>query len=523
MKMFFFLLLISVSISVYGQKGKAGIDSLLRELSAAQEDTSKVNLLGLLSFSYSEIDPDEGLKYGLKAKELSEKLGWKKGIASSCAELGINYAAKSEHAKAIHYNQKALELYKELDDENSVAAIFANNSLVYKAQGDYPKALDYAFKALQTKNGHIDRKTEAIILENIGTIYLEQKDYSKTIEYYDKALKVYEELGDKRGIARNLGNSGIVEDAKGNYNRSLTYHFKALEANQEQGNINGVQINLANIGYVYSHLHDYSKALEHQFKALKISEDLGIKSSIAINLGNIGETYFTIASSTTGTIKQNDLIPEGKLSNLKLSVHYLEKALSICKEIDFAAPQVEFGKYLSDALFLSGDYKRSFEVYKDHTKLKDSIFSQKSKVELSNLETQRALELKDKDIIIKNKELEIRKLGIANSRKERVIYISGIVLMLVIVGFAFRWFVKRNRVQKNVLSEIAHIQSHEVRGPVARILGLAQLFNHQDTKDPLNKELIVYISAEAKKLDEITRKVVLKSTGKIHDEVKIDI
>lgn len=518
MKIPFLLLLISVSFSLYGQKGKAAMDSLLNELSRAQEDTNKVNLLGKLSFSYSAIDPDEGLRYGFRSKELSEKLGWNKGLASSYAGLGVNYAAKSEHAQAIHCYQKALKLYEELGDGNSIAAIFANSSLVYKAQGDYPKALDFAFKALQSKNGHIDRRTEAIILENIGTIYLEQKDYSKTIKYYASALKVYEELGDKQGIARNLGNSGIVEDAKGNYQESLNYHFRALQANQEQGNLNGVQINLANIGYVYSHLRDYSRALEHQFKALKISEDLGIKSSTAINLGNIGETYFNIATDTTGMIKQDDLIPKGKVSNLQLSVQYLERAVGICSEISFAAPQVEFTKYLSDALFLTGDFKRSLEVFKEHTVLKDSVFSQQSKVELSNLETQRALELKDKDIIIKDRELEISKLGIANTRKERIIYISGIISMLVVAGFIFRRFVKRNRVQKNTLSEIAHMQSHEVRGPVARILGLAQLFNHQNANDPLNKELIEYISTEARKLDEITRRVVMKSAGKTHVE-----
>lgn len=514
MKVLLFISLALLPPALYGQekKDKAYIDSLLQELPKAQNDTNKVKLLGMLSFAYSTADPGEGLKYAHAAEELSAALEWKKGLASSYAELGINYAAKSDNTKAIYYDLKALELYKELDDRNSEAAMFANISLVYTAQSNYSKALDYAFRALR-KDGHIDRATEAIILENIGTIYLEQKNYPQTIEYYANALKAYEEIGDRMGVARNLGNSGIVEDAKGNYEKSLSYHFKALNANQEQGNINGVQINLANIGYVYSHLHDYTKALEYQFKALKISEGIGRSSSIAINLGNIGETYYTIATDTSGAIK-HALVSSGKMASLAQSIKYLEKAINICKEINYAGPQVEFSKYLSDAMLLAGDYKRSLEVYKEYTAVKDSVFSQHSKVELSNLETQRALDLKDKEIIIKNKEIEIRKLGAANNLKERGIYISGIVLLLVIAGLAIRKFMKRSKVQKTVLSEIAHFQSHEVRGPVARILGLVQLFNQQEPHSQLNKDLIAYIVTEAQSLDEITRKVVMKSTDK---------
>ena len=61
--------------------------------------------------------------------------------------------------------------------------------------------------------------------------------------------------------------------------------------------------------------------------------------------------------------------------------------------------------------------------------------------------------------------------------------------------------------QNKRLKEIAWIQSHEVRGPVANILGLLQLFNTENMADPGNKEIFDNIKEATGKLDEITRRI----------------
>ena len=61
--------------------------------------------------------------------------------------------------------------------------------------------------------------------------------------------------------------------------------------------------------------------------------------------------------------------------------------------------------------------------------------------------------------------------------------------------------------QNTRLREIAWIQSHEVRGPVANIQGLLQLFNVDDFADPANMEIFENIKEATYKLDEITRRI----------------
>ncbi len=65
--------------------------------------------------------------------------------------------------------------------------------------------------------------------------------------------------------------------------------------------------------------------------------------------------------------------------------------------------------------------------------------------------------------------------------------------------------------QNTALREIAFIESHRVRGPVATILGLQQLFNTDDPADPINKEIIDGIIKVTNDLDVIIREVVRKS------------
>jgi PAS domain S-box-containing protein len=65
--------------------------------------------------------------------------------------------------------------------------------------------------------------------------------------------------------------------------------------------------------------------------------------------------------------------------------------------------------------------------------------------------------------------------------------------------------------QNTALREIAFIESHKVRGPVATILGLAQFFNYDSLEDPLNKEIMEGILKVSLDLDGIIREVVRKS------------
>ncbi len=70
--------------------------------------------------------------------------------------------------------------------------------------------------------------------------------------------------------------------------------------------------------------------------------------------------------------------------------------------------------------------------------------------------------------------------------------------------------------QNEKLKEIAWIQSHKVRVPVANILGLVNAFNYQDVTDPFNVEVLSNLHTVTNDLDLIIREIVDK-TNEIED------
>lgn len=110
--------------------------------------------------------------------------------------------------------------------------------------------------------------------------------------------------------------------------------------------------------------------------------------------------------------------------------------------------------------------------------------------------------VQDRAVIIRNEQgSAIRMIGAIQDITERRKYIRAI------------------ENQNTQLREIAHTQSHVVRAPLARIMGLINLINTQDL-DPKQSELLEYIKASAYDLDQIVRSIV-RQTERIEDNVEI--
>lgn len=522
MKHYLFILLVICYSPVFAQTNEQiSIDQLLKQLPAAGNDTHKIRLLDELSFLYSHSNPTEGLKYAIQALQLSRQLSWQRGIATAHSDMGINYQALGNYHDALIYQHEALKLYMKAGSKRSIAGVLSNIALAYMGQSDYTNALNYNFRALTINEELDDKPTQAVILENIGSVYSAQKIYTKASEYYSMALRINKTLNNTPAVARNYGNIGMVLDAAGKYDEALQAHLQALKGAQEGGNKHMMQINLANIGYVYCHKKDYPKALDYQQEALALSREINNKESIAINLGNIGETYYAMAMDT---------LSRNKNSQFAKAITYLDEAITKCKELGFNAPLAEYEEYLSRAYYRLARYKEAFNTMQEYVALKDSIFSMERLVQMNNLETQREIALKDKNLLLKDKQIQIRQLQVQQKRNESLLYILGMALLLIVVGIVLRSlyrFRKRNRLLSNekeeylrklekrnqLLEEIAHIQSHDIRGPVATILGLAQNFNFKNTSDPNNKVVIEGITAVTEQLDEIVKYIITRENN----------
>lgn len=475
------------------------IDSLNTLLKKSPKDSSQVILLERISLAYSNSDPAKGLEYATKAYKLATEMNLKNREAAAMAMMAVNYLASSKAEKGIEYNKKAIEIYKSLNNKKSLAAVNSNLSQIYLQQGKYSNALQCSFNALAIYDQSKEYRNKAIVLENIANIHYELKNMKKAREYYAQVLELFKNHGVKTDLARCMGNMSRVEMENKNYTKALDYLNKALKINQELGNKTSELINLTNIGNVYSKQKQNKKALIFMKKSLEMSEKLNMKNSVAINKGNIGSIYLELYKESG---KSDQTLLENAIKNT-------EEAIAICENIGFMAPKMEFSQILTEAYSFQKDYKKAFEALQQKTILSDSLKTIEAKQALSKLEAEREKDLKEKDLVIKNKELEIIRL---RSEKKTLFYSLIISVLVITFVLIIRSFLRKQKKHNKILSEIKQIQSHEIRGPIASILGLTALLKNSPSQDVSKNKLVEGIEELALKLDEIVIKITKNSS-----------
>lgn len=463
-------------------QGQQLVDSLLSKLSTSKEDSFKLKLLNKLSDAYKTIDPDRGIFFGRQALDLSETLGSRRGIGSSYNVLGINYYYKSDYTRALEYYNKALAIFADDPTSGSYGTLISHLAVVYQEMGNLEKALEYNFKALELDKKLGDSVNIGGDYGNIGIIYLLQKNFQKALEYDLKSMEYFEGLGDKDGIAHNLGN----------------------------------------IGNLYKEMGDYTKALDYDTRALSLFRELGDNGGVALNLGNIGGVYIAVVKQMDSAgINRDTFIPVGSRSIfLSKAIASLSESLEISRKIGQLDNIIEFAGGLYEAEVLAGNYKAALSAFKEHVQFKDSVYSQENRVKVAQLETQREGMLKDKQI-------EIEQLKVAQRRNERIILVIALafsVVLLVVIVRKLQKQLAHNRQlarekskhlqhieeQKTVMGDIAYTHSHEVSAHVATILGLVEIFNNENFADPDNKVVLDGVAESAQKLDEVVKDMILK-------------
>ena len=392
------LLLPSLFTSAQMPQGKAYVDSLLRQLPRATDDTSAVIILNSLSVATYLTDPDDGLKYAKRALTLSQTCGWKKGEAIAFNSFGNSYRRKASYPQALDFYYRSLRIYEDLGINKDIGIVSGNIGTVYFDQKAYPKALESFFKSLHTAQSVADKKGEMMAVGNIGSVYYAQARYTDAIEYLSKSLAIAEELKDNRGIINQL----------------------------------------SNIGSAYADMGKKVEGLGYYQKALNIAREEGDRQIIATNEGNIGETYLDIA-------KDSSTAPAQRAANLASATQYLQKGIADARAVAFNQAVIDFSQALSEAYTLQGAYKDALAAYRQYTALKDSTFNLENNEKLSNLETKRAVELKEKDI-------QLAKLAVEKKRNERWAYIGGILLLLAIMAILFRSF-RRQQHSNHIISK----------------------------------------------------------------------
>jgi signal transduction histidine kinase/CheY-like chemotaxis protein/HPt (histidine-containing phosphotransfer) domain-containing protein len=499
MKKTAFLIIIIAMIvnTAFSQKqGQARVDSLLTQLNRSKEDTNKVKLLNDLSFSYVNINADEGIKSATEALSLSEKLHWKQGIADAQGVIGVNYyLGKTDYTRALDCYLKSLRISEEIHDKVRISRSLNRLGLLYSRLQEYPKALEYYQRAINIAQESGDKFAMQKIMFNIGEIYRKQQDLPKALEIFNQALTLNKSLGNLSGCGKALNSIGFIYRLKEDFPKAHQYCEEALKLYETAGDKLAMATEIEDIGDMYRQQAKYLQALEYLFRALKLQKELNDRNTLAYNYGVIAYTYFLIATDKNKSTL-NRLFKGNQKEAIKLSMTYADSSITIQKELGNLYYLEDTYVSLSEGLEEIGDYKGALDNLKKYLVIKDSIFNIERDKKITQLSMKYEFDKKQATDslrhIVENNQIQLK------LHKQKTFTYAGFIgmaLVAFLLFFVFRNYtnqrksnLKLKNAQKEILEQKERAEqserfkqqflanmSHEIRTPMNAVMGMTNL------------------------------------------------
>jgi tetratricopeptide (TPR) repeat protein len=509
-----FLLFLLVGIITSGSGQTKLTDSLRREVkrlgsTGETRDSLYINVLTEFAYSIQYSNPDSSLFYAEQAKRLSRVAGFDKGYAEAVRNMGIVHYLRGDYLKALEFFYDGLRVADEIKNSKCIGRLHNNIGLVYYAQGKYNEALASQLKALAIREKIGDKSGIATSLNNIANIYKNLNNYDESLHYHEKSLAVKRGLRDIRGIAASLNNIGWLFIKQNKFENAQEYLEEAkplLPKAKDKILSSDVLQGLAEC-YLMTGKHE--PALELAKEALAIGQSINLRDQLRDCNETLSKIYkakgdFKLALSHHETFKLyadslNNAEIEKKTSALAAEYEFEKKETTLKAEHEKQSLQQWWmvATALVSLLFVS---VVTFFIFRSRRKLEHAFH----KLEIANLEIQN----KSSELWNINQTLEQQKEEISAQRDLVAAQNQKLNEANAIIGshnIVLEHEVERRtrelREYARQLEEFAFITAHELRAPVATILGLANLMDTIGHDKEEREMIYCNLISTTKKLD----------------------
>jgi signal transduction histidine kinase len=525
------LLLLSAS-GVYAQT--ASIDSLkhlLVDQSTTYSGKKRVLILNEIAFEYVFFSYDTAMQYAQKGELLAREILFAEGEAQSYNVMGIVYRLEGNYARALESHLHSLKICERTHYPQGIANNYSNIGLLYYEKASYSLALLYYQKALKIKEKIGDTRGIAYSLNDMGNVYGHTKQWDKALETYQKTIEIREKLKDRHGIASSYNSIGKVWLAKGDTSKAVSFYRQALSNGQRYHDQIVIAETQNNLGNLYLFQKNYTQALTQFEKALAVALQVNAKievknayeglSSSYKGIGNFAAAHRHLAQYTALKDSLFNLENTRRIAGLQFSYELEKKDQEIERQTLIKnALIIGIAVFLVLLIFLwrENRHKRKAntvlksqkdEIIHQNLKLRqqtEEIMSQRDQLITQNVqitETDRLLHEANENLKEVNQKLE----EIVRERTQDL-QISNQELKLT----------------NEELDLLLYRTSHDFRGPIATLTGLANLGNLESTDQPAVHELFERIGITADKMDKMIQKLYAVSylNAKILDLQAVD-
>ena len=453
--------------------------------------------LALLANSYNLIsERDKALDFYKKSQSIFESINDEQGTAIVNIYKGDTYSKMQDYEKS---NQCYLEAESTLIRLNETEALYELYYLIsrnYRSIGNLEKAVYYAEKSIHEIKKVNDLFRLAWRYTNITSIYSNMGYYPQAFDYLHKSLKIYENIGIKRMAANTLNLFGLYYKDLEGYQEALEYHKKALKLLEEINSPLITALSYYFIGTIYLKLNDYEQAQKSLETSLTLFKELKDNRGIAVCLNSIAEINEMLGNSTEALKIYDEVLKLKSIIGIGISTPYgLIPTESNLGRLYFKlGDYIQSVKYLDISIneatksnlkiILKDDYTILYQIKRNlnkndkalyylelYTNLKDSIFSEQSRKQISRMEIQYITEKKDKENKILQQKNEIQNLEISRQKSIVILLIIITALVVIVILFILNRYIKNKRInkiltEKNNQIELANIELSDLNSKV---------------------------------------------------------
>jgi tetratricopeptide (TPR) repeat protein len=503
------------------------IDSLKKSLQRhSAKDSIRVDLLNQLAFDHYLTDPQAAMQYSYEAVALAKDISYRQGEAQGLRQVGIVLWTQANYGTALKNFVTGLKAAEMVGNAQLIADLHGNIGLVYHGLGDYEEALRYHQQSLAMQRSLQNKTREAVALNNIGDVLRQSKDFDRAIDYYSQALKLRAETNNRNGVATNVRNIGNVYEDQGLFKKALGKYLESLVIAET---LHGkAQCNYS-IGSVYFKLKQYRAARQYALESLQMSNQgkfRGFIRDVNLLLSSISEAqhdtrdafaFYKQYAAYKDSVLNLQVASEIAYSRLEYELGKKQNEIDLLrKDADLQQSTLARKNTLlvSGALTLVLLTSLAIILYKSYYKERsaNSLLGKKN----TEIARQHAELCAQRDeLMTLNEEITAQQEEICASRDalaEKNASIARMNEQILLVNQNLEKLVADRTAtlekQNKHLIEYAFINAHKVRGPLARVMGLANLLALAPCSAEQQRILQLLDEATAE-LDNITRSITV--------------
>ncbi|UCC43107.1 MAG: tetratricopeptide repeat protein [Candidatus Zixiibacteriota bacterium] len=264
-------------------------------------------------------------------------------LADAYNRLGDLHRLRQDFGKALDALDRSREISQQLGDELQVSRVLNNMGNTYWLTAEMSKALTCYRKALRIQRQMKADADAATTLNNIGNVYGVLGRHSRCISLLTITLRLKKELGHAGEIARTLNNLGYASYIVGDIDKAVDCLTESLQINRRIGSKKEMLFNLENLTAIMISGGQLDRSLIHIREGLQLSESLDDRSHVAVFHNKMATVY-------------------RRLGRLRETTECIERADSICREIDSRHLEIEIRLQKAMYQYAVGDRRQALQL-----------------------------------------------------------------------------------------------------------------------------------------------------------------